>query len=62
MTCPCTRWSDGDAGCGTCGGTAAAPCPSCGGNGRARRVMARVAVRGGGGGGGEGGPINLPPQ
>lgn len=46
VECFCTRWSDGDrSGCGTCGGSLLADCPSCRGGGTAVPIEAKVYIR-----------------
>ena len=54
VDCMCTRWSDGDAGCGSCGYTTKTACTACGGGGNAspialyiRRDDGRQTPRGG---------------
>lgn len=41
--CHCTRWSDGDVGCSTCGRSGMMKCRSCGGGGTA--VPIKVSIR-----------------
>ncbi|KAF5741167.1 hypothetical protein HS088_TW10G00162 [Tripterygium wilfordii] len=45
VTCLCNRWSDGDAGCGTCAGSGRMSCNSCGGSGTGRPLPVRLSVR-----------------
>jgi hypothetical protein len=45
IECICTRWSDGDAGCGTCQGTLKMTCNGCGGTGTGIPLTARVMAR-----------------
>eukprot|EP00270_Netrium_digitus_P014062 TRINITY_DN473_c0_g1_i4.p1 TRINITY_DN473_c0_g1~~TRINITY_DN473_c0_g1_i4.p1 ORF type:complete len:100 (+),score=14.17 TRINITY_DN473_c0_g1_i4:318-617(+) len=45
VPCFCNRWSDGDVGCNTCGGTGRMQCSSCGGTGTGRPLPARVTVQ-----------------
>ncbi|KAG2483883.1 hypothetical protein HYH03_017277 [Edaphochlamys debaryana] len=40
--CLCSRWSDGDAGCGSCSKTGYMRCRGCGGGGKAVPLMVRV--------------------
>jgi hypothetical protein len=41
----CARWSDGDAGCGTCRNTGYMACRSCRGGGTAVPIKATIPVR-----------------
>ncbi|KAF7091290.1 hypothetical protein CFC21_093897, partial [Triticum aestivum] len=43
--CLCSRWSDGDVGCGTCSGSGRKRCRSCGGSGTGRPLPARLIVQ-----------------
>ncbi len=43
--CMCARWSDGDAGCGTCRNTGYMACRSCRGGGTAVPIKATIPVR-----------------
>ncbi|XP_024539870.1 uncharacterized protein LOC112349518 [Selaginella moellendorffii] len=40
--CLCTRWSDKDYGCRSCGGSGRMRCNSCGGSGTGRPIPAQV--------------------
>jgi len=44
VPCLCTKWSDDDVGCNTCGGTGRMRCSSCGGSGTARPMPAQIRV------------------
>lgn len=43
--CMCTRWSDGDVGCGSCSKTGYMRCRSCGGGGKAVPIKATINAR-----------------
>ncbi|KAI4368496.1 hypothetical protein MLD38_017048 [Melastoma candidum] len=45
VSCLCSRWSDGDVGCGTCSGSGRMACSSCGGTGTGRPIRVRVSVK-----------------
>lgn len=45
VECWCSRWSDGDAGCGTCRGSGSMVCQSCRGGGTAVPIEARLIIR-----------------
>eukprot|EP00897_Mesotaenium_endlicherianum_P007121 jgi/Mesen1/6437/ME000033S05725 len=44
VPCLCSRWSDGDVGCSTCGGSGNMTCSSCGGSGTGRPLPARLHI------------------
>ena len=44
VECFCHRWSDGDAGCASCGGTGECSCSTCGGGGTGIPVPVRVPL------------------
>ncbi|XP_010530545.1 PREDICTED: uncharacterized protein LOC104807129 [Tarenaya hassleriana] len=45
VACLCSRWSDGDVGCGTCAGSGRMGCSSCGGSGTGRPIRVRLSVQ-----------------
>lgn len=47
VDCMCSRWSDGDTGCGTCRGSGKMVCHHCGGGGTAVPISAKLYNRGG---------------
>ncbi|KAK1406050.1 hypothetical protein QVD17_42247 [Tagetes erecta] len=44
VSCVCNRWSDGDIGCRTCGGSGRMMCNSCGGSGTGRPLPVRISA------------------
>ncbi|KAH6777499.1 chaperone protein dnaJ-like protein [Perilla frutescens var. hirtella] len=42
VKCLCSRWSDHDAGCRSCGGSVRMTCSSCGGTGTGRPISVRI--------------------
>jgi hypothetical protein len=44
VECFCTRWSDGDVGCGSCRGTGKTVCSACGGGGTAVPITAKLHI------------------
>ncbi|KAI5076280.1 hypothetical protein GOP47_0008345 [Adiantum capillus-veneris] len=42
VPCLCNRWSDGDVGCRSCGGTGMSVCNSCGGSGTGRPLPVSI--------------------
>ena len=45
VECFCTRWSDGDGGCGSCRGTGRMVCNACGGGGTAVPIKATLPAQ-----------------
>lgn len=42
VPCLCTRWSDNDVGCSSCGGSGSTTCNSCGGSGTGRPIPVQI--------------------
>ncbi|KAK9835488.1 hypothetical protein WJX74_001354 [Apatococcus lobatus] len=45
VECVCTRWADGDVGCGICGGSGRMVCQSCKGGGTGVPISARMYIQ-----------------
>ncbi|XP_057542078.1 uncharacterized protein LOC130820642 [Amaranthus tricolor] len=45
VSCICSRWSDGDVGCGRCSGSGQMTCSSCGGSGMGQPLPVQVTAR-----------------
>eukprot|EP00850_Spirogloea_muscicola_P000672 SM000002S05752 [mRNA] locus=s2:2065751:2066237:+ [translate_table: standard] len=45
VPCLCTKWSDNDVGCSSCGGSGRMSCRSCGGSGTRKPLPVRIDAR-----------------